>query len=243
MNVVAIIQARTGSTRLPNKVFSLLAGKPLIWHVFNRISYSKLITQCVLATTVNSNDETLIEWATANGINKFRGSEDDVLSRFYLAAKEYKADIIVRITADDPFKDPFLIDNVIDICLSEKLDFAYNNNPVSFPEGLDTEVFTFKALELAYNHSVDSFEREHITQYFYKNPELFLQKNLKNNVDYSWLRWTIDTQMDLDMSKIIYDNLFEEDKIFVYQDILDFLDQNTHLSKMNLLEKRSEMYK
>ncbi len=104
MNIVAIIQARCSSTRFPNKVFADLAGKPLIWHVINRLHFAKEINQIVLATTINPQDDLLVEWAKKEAVSIFRGSEENVLSRFYHAAKEYNADIIVRITADDPFK-------------------------------------------------------------------------------------------------------------------------------------------
>nr|WP_294795225.1 glycosyltransferase family protein [uncultured Mucilaginibacter sp.] len=243
MNIIAIVQARMGSSRLPNKTLSLLAGKPLIWHVFNRISYSKKITKAILATTVNPKDEVLIDWANRNEIDAFRGSEDNVLERFYLAAKPYNPDLIVRVTADDPFKDPFVIDKVITYCVQEGLDFACNNNPPTFPEGLDTEVFKFKALELAYNKSASDFEKEHVTQFFYRNPDLISQGNVKSESDKSWLRWTIDKEIDLQMARIIYDNLYKEGDIFNYQDILNFLDNNEDVAKMNLLVERSEMYK
>ena len=148
MNIVAIIQARLGSTRFPEKVFANLVGKPLIWHIINRLKYSQKINTIVLATTNTGRDDELAKWAEIESVNLYRGSENNVLERFYFAAKQYSADIIVRITADDPFKEPMIIDKVIEKLLSEKLDFAYNNNPPTFPEGLDTEVFTFKAIVL-----------------------------------------------------------------------------------------------
>lgn len=243
MNIVAIVQARMGSTRLPNKTLSLLADKPLIWHVFNRLTYSRHITKVVLATTLNPIDNVLVEWAEANRFDAFQGSEDDVLSRFYFAATQYNADLIVRVTADDPFKDPFLIDRVIDLGLVGNLDFAYNNKPATFPEGLDTEVFTFEALKKAHTNSVDDFEREHLTQYLYRNPQTFSQSNLQNNEDLSWLRWTIDTEIDLEMARKVYNDLYQEDSIFTYQDILTFLDKHPDIAKENLMVKRSEMYK
>jgi len=243
MNIVAIIQARMGSTRLPNKTLSILAGKPLIWHVFNRLTYSRKITRIVLATTENPVDDVLEAWSIANGYDCYRGSENDVLSRFYFAAKQYNADLVVRVTADDPFKDPFLIDQVIEMSFNQQLDFAYNNKPATFPEGLDTEVFTFKSLKTAHERSTDNFEREHITQYFYRRPDEFSQGNLSNDVDVSWLRWTIDTETDLEMVRKLYDGLYQDGKIFTYQDILSYLNQYPDIAKINLKVPRSAMYK
>lgn len=176
--IAAIVQARMGSTRLPNKVLKDLCGRPLVWQVINRVKASRKIDKIILATTQNPNDAALENWAGENDIPCYRGSEDDVLDRFYNAARLFKADVIVRITPDDPFKDPAIIDQVIDLFEEEKLDFAYNNKPATFPEGLDTEVFSFQALERAWTEAKDPFEREHVTQYFYRHPELFRQKCL-----------------------------------------------------------------
>ena len=122
MNIVAIIQARLGSTRFPQKVFADLSGKPLIWHVINRLKYSTKINRIVLATTDTDRDDELAIWADKEGVSVFRGSENNVLERFYFAAKHYSADIIVRITADDPFKDPQIIDSVIEKLILENLE-------------------------------------------------------------------------------------------------------------------------
>jgi len=243
MNIVAIIQARLGSTRLPKKVFADLAGKPLIWHVINRLKYSDRINNIVLATTNSCVDDELAYWATKEQVNLFRGSENNVLERFYLAAKHYSADIIVRITADDPFKDPAIIDKVIDKLLEENLDFAYNNNPPTFPEGLDTEVFTYNAIEKAYFHSNDDYEKEHVTQYFYRNSELFKQSNFENVNNISNLRWTIDTELDYEMTKQVYNVLYKNGSIFQTNDILQLLDEKPEISQINIDVVRSAMYK
>jgi spore coat polysaccharide biosynthesis protein SpsF len=241
--IAAIIQARTGSTRLPNKVFKQLCDKPLIWHVTNRLKYSKKIEAIILATTLNPNDDALEIWAIENNIQCYRGSEDNVLERYFRAAQNFKVDTIVRITADDPFKDPQIIDKVITLFEEEKLDFAYNNNPPTFPEGLDTEVFSFEALERAYNDSVDSFEKEHVTQYFYRNPSLFSQTCLRNPTDLSYLRWTIDTQKDWDMAEIVYNSLYLPNEIFNMSDILELIKRNPSIAEINSTVERSTMYK
>jgi spore coat polysaccharide biosynthesis protein SpsF len=237
--IVAIVQARMGSTRLPNKVFKNLCGRPLIWHIINN---SQKIEKIILATTKNPNDDVLEDWAIANDVPCYRGSEEDVLDRFYKAAQLFKADIIVRITADDPFKDSLIIDQVIDLLKKGNLDFAYNNNPPTFPEGLDVEVFTFRSLERAWADAKDPFEREHVTQYFYRNHELFKQKCLTYHENLSYLRWTIDTQSDWDMVEIVYNELFPLKENFHMVDILDLLRQMPEIAKMNVMVKRSVMY-
>ncbi len=242
MSITAIIQARTSSKRLPNKVFADLCGKPLIWHVLNRLKWSKKIENIVLATTISSSDNALEDWAKNNNVSIYRGSENDVLSRYYNAAIYSKAKTIVRITADDPFKDPEIIDKVIDIYIKNNLDFAYNNNPPTFPEGLDTEVFSFRALEKAQKESQDSFEREHVTQYFYRHPDLFKQANLLYKRDISFLRWTIDTQKDYEMASEVYKNLYKDGQIFLMNDILKLLKRKPEIGNINSNVKRSVMY-
>lgn len=242
MNVVAIVQARCGSTRLPGKVFELLSVKPLIWHVFDRLKGSHNINKFVLATTINVKDDKLAEWAKQNGIDCFRGSESDVLSRFYHCAKEFQADIVVRITADDPFKDHGIVDQAINLLIGGNLDFVCNNNPPSYPEGMDIEVFTFNALEQSFLESKDPFEREHVTQYIHRNSDRFKIHNLKYDYDLSYLRWTIDTLSDLQMAREVYNNLYKEHVIFSFHEILEFLSKNPHIEIMNQGEERSAMY-
>lgn len=243
MNIMGIIQARCGSSRLPNKVFAEIESYPLIWHVYNRMTVSKLITRLIVATTENHKDDLLIDWCKNNNIDYYRGSETDVLDRFYQCAKIYNSDIIVRITADDPFKDPIIIDKVIELLISGNFDFAYNNNPPSFPEGLDAEVFTFTALEMAWKKSEDPFEREHLTQYFYRNPSVFKQANFKNYEDLSYLRWTIDFDEDLIMVREIYKRLFNKRKIFLTNEIIALLRKYSWIKDININIERSEMYK
>lgn len=173
MKVNAIIQARCGSTRFPNKVFADINGNPLIWHVVNRLTYAKTIDQIVIATTVNEKDDQIEAWCKENNITCFRGSENDVLNRYYSTSTAFPSDVVVRITADDPFKEPAVIDMVVNKLINEDYDHVTNNFPPSFPEGLDCEAFTFKALEESEKATHDSFEREHVTQYIYHNPDKF----------------------------------------------------------------------
>jgi len=241
--IIAIVQVRMGSTRLEHKSLKDICGRPLIWHVVNRLKPSKKIDKIVLATTDNPQDDALERWALDNKIDCYRGKEEDVLDRFYQAAKNFKADIIVRITADDPFKDPAIIDQVIDLFEDDNLDFAYNNKPATFPEGLDVEVFSFKSLETAWSQAKDSFSREHVTPYFYNNPGMFKRKCLTYPIDLSYLRWTIDTQEDFDMASVVYEELFRLNENFSMSDILSLLERRPEIAQINSKVARSAMYK
>ena len=243
MNVVAIIQARTGSTRLPNKIFSELSGFNLLHHVVDRLKPSKEINKIVIATTTSINDNSVADWCIDNNLDFYRGSEKNVLKRYYKAAKEFKAEIIIRVTADDPFKDYRIIDKAINILKENKFDFVCNNNPVSFPEGLDVEVLTMDALSNSFFNSTSSFEQEHVTQYIHRNKKKFKIFNIKNNKDLSYFRWTIDTNEDYLFVKEVYNNLYEKDNIFLPEDIYELLGKKPLLLKMNSEVKKSDLYK
>ena len=241
--ISAIIQARVSSTRLPNKVFSDIKGKPLLWHVVNRLKISACLDNIIIATTDNEADDLIQDWASENNISCFRGSENNVLKRYYDAAKDYNSTTIVRITADDPFKDYEIMDNVINQLISKNADFASNNFPPTFPEGLDIEVFTFSALRKAYENSISDFEKEHVTQYFYNNINDFKFVSIENDKDLSDLRWTIDTPHDLEMTRKIYNHFADENTIYLLKDILNVLIENPELVKINSKVERSLMYK
>lgn len=241
--IVAIIQARTSSKRFYNKVFLDIKGKPVIWHLIERLKKSNLVNHILLATTKKSSDFKLVEWAKKNNTDFFTGNENNVLKRYYKAAKKVKADIIVRITADDPLKDPFLIDEVISLLINEKLDFACNNNPPSFPEGLDVEVFTFNSLKKAYKNVKSDFDKEHVTQFFHDNQNIFKQKNLMSMDDLSSHRWTIDYQEDYEMIKVIYDKLYLPNQIFYTKEIIELIKKNPEIKNINLISLRSHRYR
>ena len=242
MKISAIIQARTSSTRLPNKIFLPLGDEPLIWHVVDRLKYSKYINHIVIATTNNPNDDIIEKWAAKNQTDCFRANENNVLSRFYNCANHSKSDIIVRITSDDPFKDPSLIDEAIELLLSKKLDFVYNNFPPTFPEGLDVEVFTFKTLEESFFNCTSTYDKEHLTQFIYKNN--FKKSNISNAINLSNLRWTIDTVDDYNMAKKVYEKLYKKNNIFLMDDVLLLFEKHPYLKKINNNNViRSQFYK
>ena len=196
MNVVAIVQARSGSTRLPNKIFLKLSDNFLLYHVVQRLKSSNEINNIVIATTTSSKDNIVEEWCSKNSLDFYRGSENDVLERYYYTAKQFNADIIVRVTSDDPFKDYRLIDQAVKTIKEKNLDFVCNNNPISYPEGLDVEVLTMDALSKSYLNATSGFEKEHVPQDIHKNENSFNTFNIKNPEDFSHYRWTIDTEDD-----------------------------------------------
>jgi spore coat polysaccharide biosynthesis protein SpsF (cytidylyltransferase family) len=230
----AIIQARMGSTRLPGKVLADISGKTLLEHVIQRVSASKLIKQTILATTTNEKDKALIEFARARGLKYYAGSENDVLDRFYQAAKKYNVTTIVRITPDDPFKDPEVIDKLITHYLEKQgaVDYVSNTIKPTYPEGLDAEVFSFKALEKAWREAKKPSEREHVTPYIWNHPELFKLVNVENDTDLSGLRWTVDTEADLKFAREVYARLYHG-QVFLMKEILALLKAEPELSKIN----------
>ncbi|MEN0057471.1 MAG: glycosyltransferase family protein [Bdellovibrio sp.] len=241
--IAVIVQARLGSTRLPGKVLMDIAGYPLIHHVFARLKPSTLVNKFILATTDLPQDDALAEWAAQQGLDCYRGSETDVLDRYYQAAKIFKVDIVVRVTADDPFKDYRMLDAMLAELETKKKDFISNNNPPSFPEGMDLEIMTFESLQKAAQQARDSFEREHVTQYIYRHPEMFKIANFRNQEgDFSDLRWTLDTEADLTMTRAVYENLFSSKSLFQYEDILLLAERKPEIMTINKNQKRSAMY-
>jgi spore coat polysaccharide biosynthesis protein SpsF len=191
---------------------------------------------------VSQNDDLIENWALKNGILCFRGSEENVLERYYFAALKYNADIIIRVTADDPFKDYRIIDNAVKLIKQFKYDFVCNNNPVSFPEGLDVEVLTMSSLKKSFQNATSKFEQEHVTQHIHLNKDKFNIFNITNKINLSHYRWTLDTLEDYNFTKLIYDNLYVENKIFLPEAIYKLLDQNPFLLEINNNIARSTLY-
>lgn len=201
-NVVAILQARMSSSRLPGKVLMDLVGRPiLVWGV-ERTRRARRVNQVVVATTVDPADEPIVFLCQERGYPWWRGHPYDVLDRFYQAARHFKADIVVRVTADCPLIDPDLIDATVEALLREKADFAANRLPPpwqrTYPIGLDVEVCTFAALERAWREAQAPHHREHVMPYLYEVPGRFRTVVLDADADYGQVRWTVDTPQDLE---------------------------------------------
>jgi spore coat polysaccharide biosynthesis protein SpsF len=233
MRKIAIVQARMGSTRLPGKVMQHIAGKPMLWHVVNRIKYSKVIDEIVIATTKNEEDDRIENFCKDNSLLYYRGDENDVLDRYYHAAREYSADVIIRITSDCPLIDPKIIDYVIKEHLSSNANYTSNTIKRTYPRGLDTEAFSFKALYKAWREAKVQYQREHVTPYMYENEQLFTLNNVQEKRDLSGLRWTVDEQEDLNFVRVVYEKLYQNKKIFLMRDILALLERHAHLSCIN----------
>ena len=235
--VVAIIQARMGSTRLPGKVLMDIAGKPMLWHVIERVKRCKKVVSIVVATTTKEEDKAVIELAKKCGVETFAGSEEDVLDRYYQAAKKFNADIIVRITADCPLIDPEVTDKIIRYFIENFGKFDHFGPPKGYPEGLDTEVFTFQALEKAWLEAKKPSEREHVTPYIWCNPDMFklgkLPSDLKEGEDYSHLHWSVDEECDLRFVREVYKRLYREGEIFHMRDVLNLLHEHPELLEIN----------
>lgn len=243
MRTVAIIQARMGSSRLPGKVLADIAGKSMLQRVIERVAAAQLVDDVVIATTTSVEDDLLIEHLRRiTTYNFFRGPVNDVLSRFYFCAKLHRADVIVRVTADDPLKDPQIIDRAISLLSADPdLDYCSNTLQPSYPEGLDIEVISFPALERAHVEARLASEREHVTPYIWKNKGLFNVLNFMSERDLKDWRWTVDKPEDLEFMRCVYDH-FRDRPLVPYEDILAWLDINQEVRHLNSRILRNEGY-
>lgn len=243
MKVVAIIQARMGSTRLPGKILKKVNGKTLLEYQLERVQWSKLIDEIVVATTEKEQDNAIVKLCNQHGVQVYCGSENDVLSRYYEAAVQFKADVVVRLTSDCPLIDPKVIDEVIQFYLkqSEEIDYVSNALERTFPRGLDTEVFSFDVLQKTYERASLERDREHVTAYIYTNLSEFNLANLTCVQSLGSHRWTVDTEEDFELIKRILEYLYPNNPQFMMQDVLDLLktnptwiDINAHIEQKKL---------
>lgn len=236
MNVVCIMQTRIGSTRLPGKVLKKICGKTVLEHDIDRLKRIRNINKIVIATTILEKDNCIVEEADRLGISYYRGSEEDVLSRYYYAAKENIADIVVRVTSDCPLIDSDVTEKIVQYYIdnSGKYDYVSNTIDRTYPRGLDTEVFSFRALEKAFFLANSIRDREHVTPYIWDNPNIFKLRQYKNDIDYSKLRWTLDTKEDFDLINKIYGILYlKKNNNFNMTDILKLYDLLPELYTIN----------
>ncbi|MFB0500160.1 MAG: cytidylyltransferase domain-containing protein [Candidatus Hadarchaeaceae archaeon] len=240
--IVAIIQARTGSTRLPKKVLEKIAGKPMLWHVIDRVKNTKLVNEVVLATTSEEEDNPLLKLAEKSGVRGYVGSGDDVLDRYFQAATKFDADVIVRITADCPLIDSEITDKVIKCFLEDDFDYVSNTVKLSYPDGLDVEVFSYDALKKAWKKAKKSSEREHVTPYIKNHPELFKIGSVGHERDLSHMRWCVDTERDLRFVREVYKQLYKKGEIFLMKDVLELLEKHPELMEINKGVTRNEGY-
>ena len=244
--VIASIQVRYNSTRLPGKVLKKICGKPMLELMLERLSKSKLIDEIIIATTINKNDDPIFELAKKLGYKVFRGDENDCLDRHYQAIKNSNGNFICKITSDCPLIDPEIVDKVIGYYFEneKKFDYVSNVHPATFPDGLDVEMFSLATLERAWKEAKNQDEREHTTTYMWKNPSIFkigsiIMPNGENL--FTKERWTVDYPEDFEFIKTIYENLYKKDKIFLMNEILEFLIKRKDVKKINqhLIEKNT----
>ena len=238
MKIVAVVQARMGSTRLPNKVMKPIGGIPMIELLLARLAMAKRVDQIVLATSTDERNLLLVEHVQNLGYVCVRGSENDVLQRYLDAATEVDADVLVRITGDCPLVDPVLIDQAIDEFLSQSVEYHSNTSPATFPDGLDIEVFTIDALKRAALESQDSFDHEHVTPYLRK-PGLFKSSAMLNGEDLSGLRWTVDEPADFEVICHVFQH-FAPNVHFSWKQVLDLQKTQPALFAANHSIQRNE---
>lgn len=238
MKIVAIVQARMGSTRLPGKVMKPLGGMTLIGFLLTRLSKSELINEIVVATSLDSSNDQLIEYVESLGYKCVRGNERNVLNRYYQAASESNADVVVRITGDCPLIDPQIVDDVISGFLKNSFDYYSNIQPPTFPDGLDVEVFTYASLEKANTHATTNHQKEHVTPYI-RDSESLTRGNLTYRDDLSSLRWTVDEPSDYNVVRAIV-NSFAPEIHFSMEEIIALKNKSPDIFKENGTINRNE---
>jgi spore coat polysaccharide biosynthesis protein SpsF len=233
--VLLIVQARMGSTRLPGKVMLPLMGEPILHFLINRLQKVKLVAQIVIATTEKTNDDVIAEFCESSNIACFRGSEDDVLSRYKAAADAFGGQIIVRITSDCPLIDPALIDLIIVSFLMTHppADYVSNTLERTYPRGMDVEVFSYESLAIADKEAKLLSEREHVTPFIYNHPDRFKIKQVRQEEDTSSHRWTLDTPEDYRLITLLAENLYPKKPNFNLEDLTQLISKHSDWSLIN----------
>jgi spore coat polysaccharide biosynthesis protein SpsF len=221
-----------GSTRLPGKVLQDIGGEPMLARVVHRTQRARLLSQVIVATTTASRDESIVAECERLGIPVFRGSEQDVLDRYYRAAQAHQADVIARVTSDCPLVDPAVADRIIQAFLDTQPDYASNALKRTYPRGLEVEVASIAALERAWREARESYQRVHVMPYLYQNPDLFRLLSVTIETDYSHYRWTVDTPEDLAFVQAVYERL-GNDAAISWTDVLALLEREPDLAKLN----------
>lgn len=236
--ILVVVQARSGSTRLPGKILKPICGKPILILQLERILAAKTPFELVVATTTEKIDDPIIEICKDNNINVFRGHPTDLLDRHYRVALDFGAESVVKIPSDCPLIDPDVIDKVLKFYLDnqDSYDFVSNLHPATYPDGNDVEIMHFQILEIAHKEAKKDFEREHTTPFIWDQPERFKIGNvvMENGLDLSMThRFTIDYLEDYEFIKAVYEELYDDGRIFSMYDILDLLEKRPDIKKIN----------
>lgn len=245
--IVTVIQARTGSTRLPNKIMLPLGGKPLLVRMVERVQRASLAGTVVVATTTDPSDDVIVEACEAAGFRCYRGKVDDLLDRHYQVGLQYQADAVVKIPSDKPLIDPDVIDRVLGFFSDHfpTYDFVSNLHPETYPYGNDVEVVSMAAMKIAWQEATDPLAREHATPFFWENPERFRIANVEweTGLDYSkTYRYTIDYPEDYEMITRVFDRLHPQNPHFGMADILALLEQEPALAAINRMHIDAKWY-
>ncbi len=238
--ILGVLQARVSSTRLPGKVLLPVLGEPMIARQIERVRRATMLDGLVVATSIDPSDHPLAELCHRLGVDCFRGSLDDVLERFLGAVRGRGADHIVRLTGDCPLADPGVIDDLIRLHLAGDFDYSTNAIPPTFPDGLDAEAARISALQRAGYEAASGTEREHVTQYLVRHPEIFTRGTLESAEDYSAMRWTVDERADLDFVREVYAALYPKNPAFSWRDVHSLLAAKPELSTINTGFARNE---
>ena len=239
--IAVIVQARMGSTRLPGKTLADVAGKPMLARLVERARRIPGVERVIIATTEKPADEAILKFAADLGLPAYAGSEEDVLDRFYQTARRFGVSVVVRVTPDCPLLDPEVSGLVVARFVEARgtVDYASNTQPPTFPDGLDTEVFSVSALTRSWREATEFSEREHVTAYIWKHPELFRLVNVARDPDLSGRRWTVDEPADLEFVRAVYHRLGET---FDMRDALELLRRHPDLEAINRGTARNEGY-
>jgi spore coat polysaccharide biosynthesis protein SpsF (cytidylyltransferase family) len=236
--ILAILQARYSSSRLPKKVLKKILGKPMLMHQIERLQHSDMIDKLVVATSTSTADDLIAEMCWENNVAVFRGSLDDVLDRYYQCAKTYAPRYIVRLTGDCPLIDWQVVDQTIDFFIKGNFDFVETS--LKFPDGLDVEIMSLTALKTAWGAATLPSEKEHVTQFIINRPEEFNNGVFEPREDLSHLRWTVDEFEDFEFVEEIYRSLYKNNPLFVTKDILNLLKRRPSLCTLNNNARRNE---
>jgi spore coat polysaccharide biosynthesis protein SpsF len=235
MKTLIVIQARMTSTRLPGKILKPVLGKTLLEYQLERLARVNNADGLVIATTTNETDQPIVDLCNALAVPVSRGSEADVLSRYYEAAMAHQADVVVRVTSDCPLIDTAVVSEIIGFYLAHADEYDYVSNTLdrTYPRGLDTEVFSFKLLEQAHREAIQPDEREHVTPFIYRNPQRYRLHQVKQSVDHSAERWTVDTPEDFELIRRILEALYPQNPTFGQADVLALLDVHRDWRALN----------
>ena len=238
--ILGIVQARMGSTRLPGKVLKPILGRPLLSYMTERLQAAKRLDRFIIATGDTPENQPIIDFCKKNYIDYFAGSEEDVLDRYYQAAKRYNANTIVRMTGDCPLIDPTIVDKTIQFFLDNRFDYAGTGIEPTYPDGLNVEVFSMAALETSWREATRIPHREHVTLFIKDNPQRFRIGRAKNDIDLSSHRWCVDNPEDFEFITQIITHLYPHKRLFLMADVLDLLQQKPELQKINQHIARGE---